>query len=167
MVRKRKRPLRRDRRGRFVSSKRKRLGYRRAPKARGLMGLETIRLPEEEISRAFAKFTRPLSPTKSRPVYAFVEVSASYGGISLREGATAVLPVTIGRLTRGQVAELSRADLAERLRLALPGTEVLRIAGFGHGLLPEERRGKRFKRGKARVTIRNRKARKKSTKRRN
>lgn len=129
------------------------------PAARGLLGLKTINLPDD-ISPTFRRYTKPVSPNQKRLVYAFVEVDRFSGGLStfdfLTGTETFVHPVIIGRYTRRQLAKLTRAQLAELLSLTLPGTQIRRIAGFGHALTRTERRGIKF----TRAQKRNRKTRK-------
>lgn len=120
------------------------------PKSYGFLGLKSVAVPRQEISRAFLPFVTALKDRSRRRVYAFVEVGRSTAGVStfdfLREDETAIIPVVIGRLTRKQVLDLSASELSERVISALPGSTVLGIKGFGHSLTREERRGKRFKR---------------------
>ena len=105
-----------------------------------------IRLPKEEISPRFRKYTKPVGKSK-RVVYAFVEVSAFTAGGSVFDnlkGDSVTIPVKIGRYTRNQLERLTRNQLSQTLRRVLPGNPVRRIAGFGHALTREERKGKRF-----------------------
>lgn len=163
----------RDKLGRF--SRKKTAAGRAVSKRKQPGPSKQIRLPVEEISPAFRKYTKPVNKRQKRLVYAFVEVDKNLGTYVLdflQEGETAVIPVIIGKFTRGQLSKLTESQVTERLRLVLPGTEIKRVAGFGHALTRAERRGMRFKKVRGRKTSkrapkRNRRARKSSNSRRN
>ena len=140
-------------------------GYIRGGPVRSRSGVK-IRLPEEDISPAFRKFTAPVSPSKKRDVYVFLEVDEASTETDfdfLREYESAPIPIKIGPYTRSQLARLSRAEILEQVSLFKPGISPGRILGFGHALTRLERKGKRFTRAQAR----GRKSRKTGTTRRN
>ena len=159
----------RDAKGRFAKRPKTRKGTRKVARkgTRKSTKRDKIRLPVDEMSPAFRKYTKPVNTRQNRLVYAFVEVDKDLGTYvldSLREGDTITIPVIIGKFRRGRLNQfIEEGKLDERLRLVLPGAQIHRVVGFGHALTRAERKGKRFTKVRGRVkraTKRNRRARK-------